>query len=164
MSATPEITEREEQPYVAISASVTMDGLGAVAHRLGDVFGWLAAHNLAPAGPPFFRYQVIDMLRQLVVEVGVPVSAVVDGDDQVISGVLPAGRYATVTHVGAPDNLVGATAELLDWASEHSVRWDMTLRDDGEHWRARLEFYLTDPSQQPDMTKWETQLAFRIAD
>jgi len=28
----------------------------------------------------------------------------------------------------------------------------------------RLEIYLTDPSVEPDMSKWETQLAFRLAD
>ena len=164
MSATPEITDRPEQPYVAIRAHVTMSQLGEVAHRLGDVFGWLAAHDLAPAGPPFFRYNVIDMERQLEVEVGVPVATVVNGDDQVISGVLPAGRYATVINVGPPDALVGPTAALLDWAAEHGLQWDMTVGDDGERWGARLEFYLTDPDQQPDMTKWETQLAFKLTD
>src|SRR5271166_1018176 len=99
MSVTPEITERPEQPYVAIRAQVSMRQLGEVAHGIGDVFGWIASHGLAPAGPPFFRYLVIDMERQLEVEVGVPVQAVVDGDDQVISGVIPAGRFATVVHV-----------------------------------------------------------------
>ena len=53
------------------------------------------------------------MERQLEVQAGVPVQAVVDGDDQVISGTLPAGRYA---------------------------------------------------SEQPDLSKWETELAFRLAD
>ena len=28
----------------------------------------------------------------------------------------------------------------------------------------RLEFYLTDPAGQPDTSKWQTQLAFRLAD
>jgi len=28
----------------------------------------------------------------------------------------------------------------------------------------RLEIYLTDPAQEPDMSKWVTQLAFRLAD
>lgn len=28
----------------------------------------------------------------------------------------------------------------------------------------RLEIYHTDPRDEPDMTKWETQLTFRIAD
>jgi effector-binding domain-containing protein len=164
MSVTPEITERPEQPYVAIRAQVPMRQLGEVAHRIGDVFGWLAAHGLAPAGPPFFRYLVIDMERQLEVEAGVPVTTVVAGDDQVISGVLPAGRYATVIHVGPPDSLVGATAALLEWAADSGLQWDMTVRDDDELWGARLEFYLTDPSEQPDTSKWETQLAFRLAD
>jgi effector-binding domain-containing protein len=161
---TPEITECAEQPYVAIRARVPMQQLGEVADRIGDVFGWIASHGLAPAGPPFFRYNVIDMERQLEVEVGVPVQAVVDGDDQVISGVIPAGRFATVIHVGPPDSLVGATEALLDWAAQQGLQWDMTIGDDGEHWGARLENYLTDPGEQPDMTKWETQLAFRLAD
>ena len=35
---------------------------------------------------------------------------------------------------------------------------------DGDRWGARLEFYLTDPREEPDMSKWQTQLAFRLAD
>ncbi len=114
--------------------------------------------------PPFFRYNVIDMERQLEMEAGVPVQAAIDGDDQVIAGVIPAGRYATVTYIGHPENLVTATGELLDWAAQRGLQWDMTVGDDGEHWGARLENYLTDPAEQPDMTKWETELAFRLAD
>ena len=164
MSTTPEITERAQQPYVAIRADVTMEQLPGLADRLGEVFGWLAEQGVAPAGPPFFRYNVIDMERQLEVEAGVPVPAVMDGDDQVISGVLPAGRYATVIHVGHPATLVDATAALRDWAAEQGLQWDMTAGDDGEHWGARLEIYQTDPTQQPDPSRWETQLAFRLAD
>jgi hypothetical protein len=33
-----------------------------------------------------------------------------------------------------------------------------------ERWGSRLEIYLIDPSQKPDMSKWITQLAFRLAD
>lgn len=161
---TPEITERGEQPYVAIRAQVGMHELEGFARRLGDVFGWLAARDLAPAGPPFFRFNVIDMERQLQMEAGVPVQAAIDGDDQVIAGVIPAGRYATVTYIGHPENLVTATGQLLDWAAQRGLQWDMTVGDDGEHWGARLENYLTDPAEQPDMTKWETELAFRLAD
>jgi hypothetical protein len=28
----------------------------------------------------------------------------------------------------------------------------------------RLELYKTDPAVEPDMNKWETELAFRLAD
>jgi hypothetical protein len=65
MPATPQITERADQPYVAIRANVTMAQLPGFADRLGEVFGWLAEQGVAPAGPPFFRYNVIDMERQL---------------------------------------------------------------------------------------------------
>lgn len=164
MSATPEIVERAEQPYVAIRASVTMQQLAGLGARVGEVFGWLAARDLAPAGPPFFRYNVIDMDRQLEVEAGVPVASAVAGDDQVVAGVLPAGRYVTALHAGHPDDLIGAVAGLLDWAASQGLRWDMHDTADGERWGSRLEFYLTDPGQQPDMSKWETQLAFRLAD
>jgi hypothetical protein len=40
----------------------------------------------------------------------------------------------------------------------------MTTGDRGEQWASRVEFYLTDPNQEPDMNKWLTQLAFRLAD
>ena len=164
MLVTPEIETRTEQPYVAIRARVTMDGIAAFGVRTGEVFGWLGARGLTPAGgPPFFKYNVIDMARELEMETGVPVAAPVDGDDLVVAGVLPAGRYATVTHTGHPSELVEVTGALLDWGAEQGLTWDMSPSEDGERWGARLEFYLTDPAEEPDMSKWQTQLAFRLA-
>jgi effector-binding domain-containing protein len=117
-----------------------------------------------PAGAPFFRYTVIDMARELQVDVGVPVAAPVDGDDRVAAGALPAGRYATLTHVGHPSELVGVTKALLEWAPRQGLAWDMSPGPDGERWGGRAEFYLTNPAEEPDMSKWVTQLAFRLAD
>ncbi|HKR70676.1 MAG TPA: GyrI-like domain-containing protein [Streptosporangiaceae bacterium] len=164
MSATPEIENRAQQPYVAIRTRVPMSGLAGVGARLGEVFAWMGARGVAPAGPPFFKYNVIDMAGDLEVEGGVPIAQAVEGDTQVTSGVLPAGRYATVTHVGHPDQLLEVTRSLLAWASDQGLKWDMSPGDNGERWGSRLEFYLTDPSEEPDMNKWETQLAFRLAD
>lgn len=162
MSEEPEITERPAQPYAAIAATVTMADLGTVVPPLnGEVFRWLADKGIAPAGPPFWRYTVVDMERELEVEAGVAVASPVTGDDgRVLAGVLPAGRYVTMRHVGAPESLYEATRKLLDWASARGLAFDT----DGIVWGCRLEFYLTDPATQPDMTKWETDLAFRLAD
>lgn len=78
--------------------------MGAIGSELppliGKVFGWLDAHEVAPAGGPFWKYDVVDMDRELEVEVGVPVASPVTGDARVHVGVLPAGRYATVIHFG----------------------------------------------------------------
>lgn len=159
-----QIETRAEQPYVAISAWVPMTGIAAIADRLGEVFAWLGARGLAPAGPPFFKYNVIDMERELQMEVGAPVAAPVEGDENIVAGVLPAGRYATAMHVGHPSTLVHATEQLLAWADKQGLQWDVAPSDKGDVWGSRLEIYLTDPSEEPDMDKWVTQLAFRLAD
>ena len=164
MPATPEIVTRAEQPYAAIRGRVSMDEIGAFAVRTPEVFAWLGAHGVPPAGPPFLKYNVIDMMRQLEIDNGVPVAAPVDGDGDVIASVLPAGRYATVTHVGHPSELVGTTKTLLDWAAGQGLTWDMSPGETGDRWASRLEIYLTDPREEPDMSKLVTELAFRLAD
>jgi effector-binding domain-containing protein len=162
--AEPEITQRSEQPYAGITAWVTMATLGSVADRIPEIFGWLGGRGIAPAGPPFFRYHVIDMARQIQVEVGVPVMSPVEDDGDIRAGTLPAGRYAVMTHTGAPDTLMAATAELLAWAEACGLAWDVSQTDAGERWGCRLESYLTNPAEQPDTSQWQTELAFRLAD
>jgi hypothetical protein len=110
----PEITELPPRPYAAIPASVTMETIGIVVPPLnGEVFGWLAARGIPPAGPPFWKYNVIDMARNLQVEAGCPVAEPVTGDGRVVAGVLPTGRYATLRHVGHPSTLMAALAFRL---------------------------------------------------
>ena len=141
-----------------------MAAVGSVADRIPEIFGRLGARGIAPAGPPFFRYHVIDMDRQLLVEAGVPVASAVQDDGQIRGGTLTAGRFAVMTHTGAPQSLVTATSALLDWAQGRGLSFDVAQTDAGEKWGCRLESYLTDPAEQPDMTKWQTELAFRLAD
>jgi effector-binding domain-containing protein len=136
-------------------------GLGA---RFGEVFAWLGGRGITAAGAPFFRYRVVDMNRELEVDAGVPVAAAVAGDGRVVPDVLPAGRYATLSHIGPPSDLAGVTSALLDWAAGLGLTWDMSPGDSGDRWGGRLEIYLSDPAEEPDMSKWETQLAFRLAD
>ena len=56
-----------------------------------QVFAWLRERDIRPSGPLFWKYNVIDMDRLLEVEVGVPVTAPVDGDDRVLAGGAPGG-------------------------------------------------------------------------
>lgn len=162
--AEPTIVEQADQPYVAVRGTVTMQTIGAIADRYPEVFGFLGARGIAAADAPFLRYRVIDMARELVVEAGVPVAAAVAGAGEIVADVLPAGRYVTVTHLGHPDELVERTAEVLRWAEERRLAWDRSETVAGQQWGCRLEHLLTDPTVQPDMSKWETRLAFRLAD
>jgi effector-binding domain-containing protein len=164
MTLEPTVVERKEQPYVAITATVTMQQLGELLPPLiPEVFAWAATQHLTPVGPPFWKYNVIDMAAGLEVEVGVAVDRQVSGDDRVSAGVLPGGRYVLAHHVGHPDSLEPATGELLAWAEAEGLTWDVTEVNGEERWGARLEEYLNGPEDQPDMDKWETNLVFRLA-
>jgi effector-binding domain-containing protein len=156
----PEIVEHAEQPYVAVRATVTMETFSEIADRMPELIGSLLHRGVELAGAPFFRYTLIDMANELEVEAGVPVHAAVPEQDDQFNGVLPAGRYVSLTHIGHPDELADVTGQLLAWAAEQGLTWDNT----GRRWGCRLEVLKTNPVEQPDMSKWETELVFRLAD
>ena len=160
----PIVAERDPRPYVFIPRTVTMATIASAADEIPPLIGWLAEHGAAPAGPPFLRYNVIDMERELQLEAGVPVAAMVAAEGRVESGELPGGRYVTAIHTGPYDQLVTAVRDLLDWAAGQGLTWDKQESPDGEHWGCRLEAYPVNPAEQPDPAKWETELAFRLAD
>ena len=72
---------------------------------------------------------------------------------------LPAGRYATAVHVGTYDRLVDAHAALQAWATEQGL--DLARGPAG--FAVQLESYLTDPADEPDFSKHETEVAYLLA-
>ena len=160
----PTVITRGEQPYVGIRRTVTMQSIPEIADQIPVLAGWLGQRGIAPAGAPFLRYLVIDMDRELVVEAGFPVAAPVEGDGDVFTGALPAGRYVSAVHVGHPSGLYDATSELNAWADAQGLRWAVEQTPAGDSFACRLECFLTDPRVQPDMDKWETELVFKLAD
>lgn len=160
----PEIVHREPQPYAAIGGTVTMDQVGAIADRFPEVFDAVARHGRAPSGAPFLRYRVIDMDRELQIEACVPIDGTMPSDDAVSTDTLPGGRYAVSTHRGHFDGLTDTSARLLSWANSEGLQWDSTASDDGEMWAGRIEIYETDPTAEPDPSKWVTTLAFKLAE
>jgi effector-binding domain-containing protein len=165
MTQEPELQERAAQPYAGIRTSVTMDGLSAaVDGAFGELFGWLGGRAIEMAGPPFIRYHVIDMQGELEIEFGVPADVPVDaaGDDggRIRPGILPAGQYAVLRHVGPYDGLIAGNAALLDWARERAVALDSWDTGRGTAWRSRVEHYLTNPATEPDPAKWQVDIAY----
>ena len=74
MTTEPTIVERQPQPYMGIVNRVSMDSIPEAADRLAEVFGWIGARGIEMADAPFFKYNVIDMDRELEIEVGVPIA------------------------------------------------------------------------------------------
>jgi effector-binding domain-containing protein len=165
MLTEPKLEQRAEQPYVAIRRQVTLGGLSTELPPLvGDVFKWIGQHQAVQSGPVFFRYLTMDMEGdgRFVVDVGVPLEAAVPGDGAVIAGAMPAGRYAAVLYTGPYDNLSSAHFALLEWGKAHGIDWQTS--DEGRGWGARVEFYISDPDEEPDPQKWETEVAFLTAE
>ncbi len=108
------------------------------------------------------RYHVINMAGNLSVELGVPVATALPGDDRVSPGIIPAGRYATLVYSGVTG--IKGNKALLDWAVKNDIRWDSWDDENGDAFRARVEYFLTDPAEEPDKKKWETEVAIRLMD
>lgn len=171
MERAPLIQQREPQPYAGIRGDVATEAefRRAVDRGFPKLFGWLSENRIAPAGPPFIRYlEVAEGGQPLRFELGAPTDAAVSGDGEVHAGELPAGRYATLLHVGpythaeVPD-LAAAHAELIEWGRRQGIEWDGSKTPRGTAFEACIERYLTDASREPDWSKWETELAYLVA-
>ena len=163
MQAEPQVQQRPVQAYVGIPATVTMATFpAAVDAGFPELFGWLAEHGITPAGPPLIRYHVIDMAAELEIELAVPVAGPVQAGGRIRAGVLPAGRYVILRHTGPYDGLIAANAALQDWAEQQGIALESSA--DGRRWHGRAEHYLTDPSAEPDPSRWQVDVAYLAAD
>ncbi len=161
----PKLDNRSEQHYVGIRTQVTMDEMGGdlIPQLIGEVYGWLGQHDVEPDGAAFMRYYVINMPGNLDVEIGVPVAAAVTGDGRVNSGVLPAGRYASLVYTDVTQGMEG-NRELIGWAEKNGIQWDRWDDPKGDAFRCRYEIFIDGPDEDPDPTNWRTEVAIKIAD
>jgi effector-binding domain-containing protein len=161
----PTLEDRKEVHYMGIRTQVTMQELGAgvIPQLHSEVNAWLAKQGVSPSGAPFIRYLVINMAEKLDIELGWPVASSLPGEGRIQPGVLPAGRYASLIYTGIM-NGIPANKVLLDWGAEQGLVWDTYASDHGDGFSARYESFLTDPADEPDPAKWETEVAIRLAD
>jgi effector-binding domain-containing protein len=165
MLSEPRVDERGEKSYLAIRSQVPMSELPTtIPQGINEVIGWMTHQSVRPSGAPFVRYRVINMPGLVDVEVGWPVANAMSGNGRVTAGVLPAGRYASVVYTGNYPGLLDATAALLKWGTEQGLTWDSWKTEDGDAFGARLESYWTNPAEEPDLNKHETEIAIRLAD
>ncbi|HEY4388357.1 MAG TPA: GyrI-like domain-containing protein [Ktedonobacteraceae bacterium] len=161
----PKITEREAQHYVGIRTQISMQemGSGVIPQLHQEVFAWMQKQSVFPAGAPFIRYYVINMAGLLDIEMGWPVANALSGNERIHAGVLPAGRYASLIYTGIENGIAGNKV-LVDWGAEKGLVWDRWDDANGDAFGSRFESFLTDPGDEPDLAKWETEVAIRLAD
>ena len=142
MTLGPEIRELSPQPAVVEVAVTDEAGLpGVVDAGFPRLFGRLAELGAEPAGPPFIRY--LRTGAELELELGIPV-----GPDAGQSDGLPGGRAAVLRHVGPFSGLRDACRQLGRWVAEQGEQ------PSGPFW----ESYVTDPREEPDSSRWITEI------
>jgi effector-binding domain-containing protein len=163
MITEPRLEDRDARDYAGIRTQAAMNELPTVIPQLmGELSAWMQQRDLTLVSAPFIRYHVINMATTMEIEIGAPVARAVSGGDRVSAGVLPAGRYATLVYTGVR-NGIQANAALLDWGAKQGLVWDKWAAENGDGFGARIETWLTDPIREPDPTKWETEVAIRLA-
>jgi effector-binding domain-containing protein len=163
MITKPKLEDRAEQPYVGIRTQVRSSQFKKIIPQfLGELFGWLDKQGTTPVGAPFMRYHVINMAGNMDVELGVPVATAIQGDGRIAAGVIPAGRYASLVYSGVTG--IAGNKALIEWANKNDVKWDRWDDANGDAFRSRVECFLTDPAEEPDRKKWETEVAIKVAD
>jgi effector-binding domain-containing protein len=161
MITEPKIISHSERQYVGIRVKTPFRGMFAVVDRLlKELRLWVKTHGVADEGPFFLRYHVIDMEGMMEIELGFMLQNPLIGDERVKPGVLPKGRYASLTY--ARYAMRGNKA-LLGWIKENNVRIDRWDDKEGDAFACRYEAYLTDYRVEPRKSAWEIELAIKVA-
>src|SRR5688572_14272465 len=110
----PKIDERPEQLYMGIRMTTPVNVMSKTITKLfKELNAWIKKNNVEEIGAPFLRYHVIDMAKEMEIEVGIPVKAALPEEGRVKVGCLPAGRYASLVYVG---NGYTGNKTLVEWA------------------------------------------------
>jgi effector-binding domain-containing protein len=162
MISEPKIDERSARHTVGIRTIVPFRTMFAEVDKLlKELRKWVNAHGIAEQGPFFLRLHVIDMEGSMNIEVGFMVAEALPGDARVTPGVLPGGRYASLIYTNSG---MAANKALLNWGKENGLTWDRWQEPAGDAFRCRYEAYLTDYRVEHRKTKWEIELAIKLAD
>jgi effector-binding domain-containing protein len=111
----------------------------------------LERQGVSAASGPFARYHAFGPVIDF--EAGVMVDGPITSDGEVGPGELPAGPAAIAVHAGSYDTL-GLTYDAMGRWLEASADYQAN----GGPW----EIYLTDPSAEPDPTKWLTEVIYPL--
>jgi effector-binding domain-containing protein len=147
-----EMKEIEARPVAAIRTDTKPEKIGPVLRELlPELAAYLKDLGVAPTGPPFARYfeyrpDFVDM------QAGVTVPEPVTGRDRIKADELPGGQVAVTWHVGPYDTISQGYDALHEWIHESG-------KEEGS---APWEVYWTDPEEEPDSSKWRTEICWPV--
>ncbi|APH71083.1 GyrI-like domain-containing protein [Aquibium oceanicum] len=163
MLTLPSIVERPAVPFLALRRNVALPFDDEIPEIMDELFSALRACHASPAGPVFFKHNIVDM-PALEMDFGVPVDSPPPAAGPLEAGILPAGRYAEITYLGAYDDLVTVNGVLIAWALRAGLVFDSVRKSDGEHFASRLEIYHNGLEEEADPSNWKTTVSIKLKD
>lgn len=146
-----DIEEFKRQPVLSVRTRTSVDELPKLFEKTyARISEYLTKTGNQPAGAPFAAYYNMDM-KNLDIEIGFPVAENMDGKDDIVPNVIPAGKTATCLYTGAYDKIEPAYTALSDWIQKHG--YDIK--------GVAYEFYLNDPTDTPP-EKLQTKICFPL--
>lgn len=146
-----EVQVLPEQHTAVVRHRITMQETNRIPGWIGATYVALQQAGQQPAGMPFVRTLSMDA-QGMDIEVGWPVSTPFGGTAEVQAGMLPGGPTVVATWTGPYEAIAPACQAIQAWCAEHGHELA------GPPW----ESYVTDPSQEPDLAKWRTDIHFPV--
>lgn len=141
----------EETKYLLISDDVEPMNIGLYfAENFPKIMEYAEANGASMAGSPTGLYFTwTDALTNMAA--AIPVDKEVAGTDEIEYRVIPAGKALRVEHYGNYDETGSAHYAIEDYANEKGYSLSIAI-----------ETYVTDPEEEPDTSKWLTQITYPI--
>lgn len=164
MTTDPIIEPRPAFHYASVRMNVPMQFEEHLGPAWGRLAQWLAMQGQTNFGPAIIRYNTTEMDSLLDLEVGFITQQALTPSEGITCGTLPAGTYATLTHIGPydDDGVYLANVKIVEWAKANQIVWDTTPVDGVEVWASRVEWYLSDPATDRDPQNYRTELTFKL--
>ncbi|HVY52606.1 MAG TPA: GyrI-like domain-containing protein [Devosia sp.] len=163
MLTLPKVVTRPETTYYAIRRKVRIPFTAVIDEVMPTMGGWFSSHGIERPGPAVFRYDTIKM-PALEMEFGHIHTGGLATAGEVRAGSLPAGDYAAITYWGHYKDLEEVNAVLIGWARLSGLALDVAEDEAGDRFAGRFELYPNGPMDEPDPSKWETQVFIRLRD
>jgi hypothetical protein len=155
-----EIREEPARRTAVVHGAVPASALPEfVREALPAAWEAMTGAGFAPGGPPFSRYFSFAP-ESVEVEAGVtiadapgPPMRAFEGSGNVQPGELPAGQVAVGWHIGPYETIAETYDALMTWIADEG-------REPGG---AMWEVYWSDPGEEPDPSKWRTEILVPLA-
>ncbi|MBX3583485.1 MAG: hypothetical protein KF810_16485 [Rhizobiaceae bacterium] len=160
---TPLVVEYAAKPYVALRRQVVMPIGKEATETMDRLIREIETQGVQGTGAAIFKYNIVKM-PELEMEFGIEIQFAQATTGELLSGILPAGRYAELTFVGPYSYLTNVNGALIDWSRQRGLEFDKHSDADGDHFVSRVEFYPNGPQDEPDADKLKSIVAIKLKD